>query len=83
MAAAQEGMRACLGFSAFLPPENAVEGCWCIEQIQVRRILHRIRRTFFAENRKVLYANITKNEAVFLHGHFRKSLAQLLGILLY
>ena len=83
MAAAQESMRAYLGFSAFLPPENAVEGCWYIEQIQVRRILHRIRRTFFAENRKVLYANITKNEAVFLHGHFRKSLARLLGILLY
>ena len=83
MVAAQEGMRACLGFSAFLPPENAVEGCWYIEQIQLRRIRCRIRRNFFAENRKVLYANITKNEAVFLHGHFRKSLARLLGILLY
>lgn len=71
------------GVLRILPPENAVEGCWCIEQIQVRRIRCRIRRTFFAENRKVLYANITKNEAVFLHGHFRKSLAQLLGILLY
>ena len=42
------------GVLRILPPENAVEGCWYIEQLQVRRIRCRIRRTFFAENRKVL-----------------------------